>query len=490
MSPGPDPRHHLLWHAIVRHLDEGRGDDAALFAGPTAVSYARLAAAAARGARELDERFAPGSRILVAARDQLHVGLAFVAALASRSVPLLADPTSAGRLARLASEWRAAGAIVGDDLREAITLPVLAATATGSWLGAGGAERLALPAVSAEEPAFWTFTSGTTGEPKAVVHAHRGPAAACEAFAQGVLRLGPEDVTISTGGLPFVYVLGNSFLFPLMAGAATILPPDLLLPTVLGELARHGATILVSGPWSLAAIARSARRPRWVESLRRLRCVLSAGESLPARLFEQWRRRFGKELLDNLGSTEMFNSFLANAPGDARGGSLGRPVPGFEIRVGGGLPVPAARGALEVRGASRAVAVGSGSELAPVTGEWCDTGDEVAVDGEGRFLFLGRSDDRFKVKGQFVHPLEVERRLLEVSGVRECLVVPGADEEGLATVVARIVASGGAERDDLARRILRHARRSLSSFQVPARLEWVETLPRSARGKLERPRAL
>lgn len=484
--PALDCRNHLLWPTIARNLEADRGADAALCSGGRVIPYRCLAAAITRGAAEIDGRCAPGSRLLIAVRDQLRVGVALCAGLHSRAVPLLADPTSSDRLRALGAEWRVGAAILepGVDLAgvERIDPEIV-----GSWLDADAAASFEPRSVAADEPAFWTFTSGSTGEPKAVVHAHRGPVAAYRAFACGVLDLGPEDVTIATAGLPFVYALGNNFFFPLMAGGTAILPSDLLLPTVLAELARHGATLLVAGPWSLAAIARLVRRPSHVEAIRGLRLVLSAGEPLPRRVFQAWVERFGKRLLDNLGCTEMFNSFISNVRGGARPDCLGRPVPGFEVRVGGVAPMPGRRGPLSVRGASRAVAVGSRGMLSAVDGEWCETGDEVAVESDGALVFLGRLDDGFKVKGQFVRPVEAERCLSAVTGVAECLVLREDDPSGVATVVAKIVPAEGARSDELVRRVLRHARARLLPFAVPARVDLVEALVRSDRGKLKRP---
>jgi acyl-coenzyme A synthetase/AMP-(fatty) acid ligase len=484
---GADARNHLLWSLLALNLDRGAGGRTAIL-GERVVSYADLTAATVAGASEIDDLFAAGSRVLVASRNQLHVAVGLLAALASRAVPLLVDPTSAERLRRTAEEWSVAGGIGERAVLDATALPVLDATRIAAWLDAARSplSDFAPRAVSEAEPAFWTFTSGATGEPKTVVHAHRGPTAAYAAFARGVLRLGPDDVTIATAGLPFVYALGNNFFFPLMAGATAVLPGDLLLPTVLGELARHGASVLVAGPWSLDAIARLVVRSHHVEALRRLRLVLSAGEPLPELVFREWERRFGKEVLDNFGCTEMFNSFVSNTPGRARAGSLGFAVSGFEVRVGGERAARGARGALAVRGESRAIAVGTNGGLAAPEGEWCETGDEVEVDAHGGFVFLGRSDDRFKVHGQFVRPVEIERCLAGVEGVRECLVVPERDASGLPVVVARIVAAEAVASDELIRRVLGRARERLPSFAVPERVELVASLPRSARGKLER----
>jgi acyl-coenzyme A synthetase/AMP-(fatty) acid ligase len=150
------------------------------------------------------------------------------------------------------------------------------------------------------------------------------------------------------------------------------------------------------------------------------------------------------------------------------------------------MPAAGRRGALSVKGASRALAVGSHGTLSPVEGEWCETGDEVGVEPDGALVFLGRLDDGFKVKGQFVRPVEVERCLSTVAGVAECLVVSESDPSGIATVVAKIVPAEGAGGGDLMRRVLRHARGGLPPFAVPARVDFVAALPRTDRGKLKR----
>jgi benzoate-CoA ligase len=484
---GADARNHLLWPLLQANLDRGAGGHAALV-GDREVSYADLAAATVAGAAEIDDRFAAGSRLLVASRNQLHVAVAVLAALGSRSMPLLVDPTSAAELRRTAEGWSVAGGVGERGVLDALALPTLDASRIEAWLDRAGSPLAAFepPAVSASAPAFWTFTSGTTGEPRAVIHAHRGPLAAFAAFAGGILHLGPEDVTISTAGLPFVYALGNNLFFPLMAGGTAVLPRDLLLPTVLRDLARHGASVLVAGPRSLAALARLVRRAEHVEAIRRLRIVLSAGEPLPERVFREWEQRFGKQVLDNLGCTEMFNSFISGVPGLLRPGSVGYAVPGFEVRIGGERAEPGARGALAVRGESRAIAVGQRGKLTVPEGEWCETGDEVEVDASGAIVFLGRNDDRFKLRGQFVRPVEIERAVAEVDGVADCLAVRELDAGGLPSLVVKVVPAAPAGGADLARRVLRHARERLERFAVPARVDLVESLPRTERGKLKR----
>ncbi len=212
---GADERNHLLWALLVENLESGREGHAALV-GERVITYAELGAAVVTGAAEIDDQFAAGSRILVASRNQIHVAVGLLSALASRSMPLLVDPTSPERLRRTAREWGAAGGLGERAALEATGLPILDAARLEAWLEVPSALRGFAPRpVLGADPAFWTFTSGTTGEPRAVVHAHRGPRAAFEAFAVRVLGLGPEDVTIATAGLPFVYALGNALLLPL-----------------------------------------------------------------------------------------------------------------------------------------------------------------------------------------------------------------------------------------------------------------------------------
>lgn len=482
-----DPRNHLLWNALA---EPTHADAPALLGGARRLSYAELASAAAHGAAQLDARFPPGSRVLVVAYDQMVVALALLASLYSRCVPLLVDAQPGNHHDRIVRRWRVAGALGDRDLLGGVE-ETIASEEILAWVGAQPATPREPPAVHADDPALWTFTSGTTGDPRAVVHAHRGPRAAYEAFGKGILAFAPGDRTVSTAGLPFVYALGNNLLFPLLAGAAAILPFDLTLPTVLHELRRHAASVLVSGPWSLEAIARLGDRPEWGAALRRLRLVLSAGEPLAESVFRRWRSTFGQPPLDNLGCTEMFNSFLSAVPAEARPGSLGGVVPGFEVRVGGAAPAPHRRGALAVRGPSRAIGMSSEAltdRIDATRGDWCETGDEVEVDGEGRFVYLGRLDDRFKVRGQFVRPAEVERELLRVPGVRECMVAGDLDERDLARVAVLVVLDPDRQPDEVLRRIRAEMRRIVPGAARTLRLEVAETLPRNARGKLARAR--
>ncbi len=493
MSASPrrlrDPRNHLLW-GIVGSESVADANTPALLRSADTLTYAHLARSVVQGGLEIDERFAPGSRLLIAAYDQMVVALGLLAALRSRCVPLLVDPQPAAGLARVAARWGVVGAI-GESALLAEFDDVIDESAVLGWRWSSAPSSDEPPAVHADDAAFWTFTSGTTGEPRAVVHAHRGPRAAYEAFGKGILALEAADRTVSTAGLPFVYALGNNLFFPLLAGGSTILPADLLLPTVLGEIRRHEATTLVSGPWSLEAIARLADRAGRGDALRDLRLVLSAGEPLAESVFTRWRDTFGQTPIDNLGCTEMFNSFLSPWPDDARPGSLGRVVPGFEVRVGGGEPAPGLRGALSVRGESRAIAMSGAhgaDRLESPEVSWCETGDEVEIDASGSFTYLGRLDDRFKVRGQFVRPAEVERRLRNLEGIVECLVRPDVDERGVARISVGVVLDESCDAVEALRAVATEARAACPAAARSTRIERLEKLERSPRGKVVRER--
>ena len=492
MSDGRDHRNHLLWQVLAEAREESCGA-VALQAGDRRVTFEGLARATASGAREIDEITRPGDRVLVASRDQLVASLGFLAALRSHATPVLLDASHPERIGAIADRWGLAASIGVDDDAPPVASALLSASRVKSWVASseGAADPWhGLAAVAPREPAFWTFTSGTTGEPKAIVHGHRGPMAAYESFGRWI-GLRPGDRTISTAGVAFVYALGNNLLFPLRAGATAILPPDLRLPTVLDHLAAAQATVLVAGPGSLDAIARLGDRPRWRDGLGSLRLVSSAGESLPKAVFERWRTTFGQAPVDNLGCSEMFNSFLSTDPRAPEAGTLGGVVPGYEIRVDGTSPRGGARGSLEVRGESRAVAVSvaGGASFEESSSEtFCATGDEIEVRSDGALLYLGRIDDRFKVRGEFVQPLEIERRLSGASGVRELCVGPRASVDGLTEILIQVVLEDGVDPEQTLGALRPRVREALGTLFRASHMEKVEALPRSDRGKLIRTR--
>lgn len=487
-----EQRNHLLFQVLAFARSTSR-ERVAIRTRGREVSHADLARATARGAREISERVSPGGRLLIASRDQLVAAVGFLSALRSHATPILVDGSSPRWIARVAGRWAAEAALGLEAEKADLACPQIGGTTVESWLESAHAEETGwedVPPVAPRDPAFWTFTSGTTGEPRAVVHSHRGPVAAFESFGRWI-GLEPGDRTVSTAGVPFVYALGNNLLFPLLAGATAILPRDLRLPEVLDHLATQQATVFVAGPGSLDAIARLGDRPRWREALLRLRLVLSAGESLPAALFARWRDTFGQSPIDNLGCSEMFNSFVAAAPRDPRPGLLGHVVPGYEIRVGDEAPRPGLRGPLRVRGESRAVALSRGPEgrlHACSREEFCETGDEIEIEADGGIRYLGRSDDRFKVRGEFVQPLEVERQIGGVPGIREVCVGPEASTGGLSQIRVDVVIDADADSAEVLAAVRERLRVVLGTLARASRVEAISALPRTDRGKLVRTR--
>jgi benzoate-CoA ligase family protein len=348
---------------------------------------------------------------------------------------------------------------------------------------------------AADDPAIWIATSGSTGRPRAAVHGHRSFAFSIEAYARGVLGLGPDDVTLSVPKLYFGYATGMSFLFPLAAGGAAVLFPDRPTPERMFELvARHRPTVLALVPTLIAKLLAAAPEADARRAFTGVRLATSAGEALPAPLHARFCETFGVEIVEGLGSAELFHIHVSNRPGDARPGTLGRVVPGYEARVvrdDGADAADGEIGALWVRGGSAAL----GYEDDPArTAQvfrpdgWVATSDKVRrVDGV--YHFEGRSDDMLKVGGIYVSPLEVENVLLQHPAVSECAVVGYEDEAGLVKPKAVVVWRDRAIDDAAAARLDEldaFARARLAAFKVPRRWESLPALPRNDRGKLVR----
>jgi len=341
-----------------------------------------------------------------------------------------------------------------------------------------------------DDPALWLYSSGTTGRPKAVVHRHRAVAHVIAAYGAHVLATRADDVAYATSKLFFAYGFGASLVFALAAGGATVLSPEPFAPARTWRiLAEERPSLVFAVPSAYRALLEHAPddAPAVLSRVRRLLC---AGEALPEALFAAWRERFGVELLDGLGSTEALHVFLSNRPGKARPGSVGYPVPGYEVEVvdeRGVAAEPGTPGALRVRGDSVTAGYWQRAEATERAfgGGWFVTGDQAVQDAEGAVHILGRTDDMLKVSGQWVSPLDVEAVILSVPGVRECGVVGTAAEGGLVEVAACVVAAS-ADVDDLPARIDIVCGERLPRFKRPKRIVVLDALPRTPTGKLQR----
>ena len=351
---------------------------------------------------------------------------------------------------------------------------------------------LAAADTSRDDVALWVYTSGSTGRPKAAVHLHHDLVYAAELVGRGTFGIGPDDLIFSASKLYFAFGLGNSLYFPALVGAASLLVPERLDPERIFEL------IQAERPTMLFAVATVyARLLQVTEAARRfdlssLRICVSSGESLPAAIFHAWKSRFGHELLDVVGSTEALHDYIANRPGEARPGSSGQVIPGYEARLvdDEGRPVaPGLVGQLLIKGDSTAAYYWNRHERTSATmqGEWLRTGDMFYQDTDGYFYFCGRGDDMLKVGGMWVSPVEIEACLAEHPAVLEVAVVGRADADGLTKAHAFcVLRDGQSGTDALAAELQALVRKRLAGYKSPRWVDFVAELPKTTTGKIQR----
>ena len=343
----------------------------------------------------------------------------------------------------------------------------------------------------ADEVAFWLYSSGSTGDPKGVKHIQTSLMETARLYGQGVLGIAADDVVYSAAKLFFAYGLGNGMSFPMSVGATTILLPDRPTPAaVFAILAKHQPTIYYGVPTLYAAIlADDSCTPE--NGSKRLRLCVSAGEALPKELGTAWKAKFGVDILDGVGSTEMLHIYLSNVPNEVSYGFSGRPVPGYDVRLvdeqGAGVDTGEI-GELLVRGPSAADGYWNQRHKSRSTfeGEWTRTGDQYSRDERGIFLYCGRADDMFKVSGIWVSPFEVESALISHESVLEAAVVPAEDDEGLLKPKAFIILKDGHDPASLTKPLQDHVKQEVGKWKYPRWIEYVDSLPKTATGKIQR----
>jgi len=361
--------------------------------------------------------------------------------------------------------------------------------------GDGGAEP-----VSPDDAAFWLYTSGSTGMPKAAVHLQRDMVYAAECFAKQTLGLRQDDLTFSAAKFFFAYGLGNSLYFPPAVGCTALVYPQRPAPEAIFEqLTRHRPTVFYGVPTLYNALLNTyeawqagKNAPPALPKLDSLRLCVSAGEALPAETFRRWKKHFGCDILDGIGSTEMLHIFISNRPGQIRPGSSGTPVPGYESKlvdehgeeIGTGQV-----GSLLVKGESAAAYYWNKHEKSKATmlGAWMVTGDQYIRDDDGFYWYQGRNDDMMKVSGSWVSPVEVENALLGHAAVAESAVVGARDRDGLTKPKAFVVLKPGhSGSEQLAEALCAHVREQIAGFKAPRWVEFVTDLPKTATGKIRR----
>jgi 2-aminobenzoate-CoA ligase len=337
---------------------------------------------------------------------------------------------------------------------------------------------------ASDDVALIAFTSGTTGEPKGCVHFHRDVLAICDTFAREILRPSPEDVFTGTAPLAFTFGLGVLVLFPMRFGASFVPIPKPGLDPVVQTILRHGVTTLATAPTMYRTLLRAA------PELPSLRACISAGEPLPASVAQAWCERTGIRIVDGIGSTEMLHIFIAARAEDSKFGSVGTPVPGYEAMVVDAemRPVPVGEvGRLAVRGPTGCRYLADPRQTEYVVDGWNLTGDSFRVDEDGYFWFEARNDDLIVSAGYNISPFEVETALLEHEAVAECAVVASPDEDRGHVVKAFVVLAEGTAGDDaLVEALQAHVKRRIAPYKYPREVEFLDALPRTPTGKVQR----
>jgi benzoate-CoA ligase len=343
----------------------------------------------------------------------------------------------------------------------------------------------------ADDFAFWLYSSGSTGRPKGTVHSHANLYWTAELYGKPVLGVREDDVVFSAAKLFFAYGLGNGLTFPLSVGATTILMAERPTPqAVFKRLVQHKPTVFAGVPTLYVGMLASPELPAREQVA--LRICASAGEMLPREVGERFRDHFGADILDGLGSTEMLHIFLSNRSGDVRYGVTGKPVEGYdiELRDEQGKPVAVGEvGDLYIRGPSAALMYWTNRDKTRATfqGEWVRSGDKYVKDAEGYYTYAGRSDDMLKVSGQYVSPIEVESALIAHPAVLECAVVGKPDEQGLTKTMAYVVPRAGQAADEaLCAELKAFVKGRLAPHKYPRDIIFVEDLPKTATGKIQR----
>ncbi len=499
---------------LFDNLERGLGDKVAVYSDAGNATYRDLARDASRFGNALKALgLEPGARVAMVLDDTAAYPAAVFGVLAAGFVPVLLNTASPPELLEYFLEDSGAPVLVIEGalaalVREGIGGRLAAlrhvVVVDGEPGGQAGPawhdlrtlleahdDELAPADTGRDDMAFWMYSSGSTGRPKGIVHLHHDMLYTHLAYARGVLDIGPGDICFSPPKIFFAYGFGNSITFPFSAGAACVLMAG--RPTaeaVFDAVERHRPTLFFGLPTLYNALINSDRSAE--ASLDSVRLCLSAAETLPAELAARWRERFGHSIVEGLGSTEVLHIYLSNRPGDIRTGAAGRRVPGYELRLvddDGREVRDGEAGTLWVRGDSQTPGYWNKPDKTAETVRdgWIVTGDRFKRDADGFHYFLGRADDLVKISGQWVYPLEVEHCLADHEAVRECAVLALRLDDGRTTLKAFVVLNEPAEAGDaMTERLAGYVKRALLPYKYPRIVEYVEQLPKTGTGKIDR----
>ncbi len=503
------PRDYNAAHDLLeRNLKAGRGSKIAVIDDAGSYTYQDLAHRANRFANALqDLGIQREQRIMLALHDSIDFPAAFLGAIKAGVVPIAVNtllPTK--DFDYMLRDSRACTLVVSESLYETFA-PILKSQpdlrhvivsgrdAQGhlllSNLCAQAAPAFKTVETSSDDICFWLYSSGSTGSPKGTVHLHSHLMQTAELYGRGVLGIKESDVGFSAAKLFFAYGLGNGMTFPFSVGATTVLMSERPTPQAVARvLKQHQPTIFYGVPTLYGAMLASPDLPQKNEIS--LRMCTSAGEALPADIGKRWTEKFGVEILDGIGSTEMLHIFLSNRPGAVRYGTTGLAVPGYEIRLvddEGHEVKPGELGELQIAGPSAAIMYWNNRERSRQTfiGPWTRSGDKYRQDAEGYYVYSGRTDDMLKVSGQYVSPFEVESALLTHPSVLEAAVIGVEDDQGLLKPKAYVVVKAHvATGNGLAEELKQHVKSRLTPHKYPRWFEFVDELPKTATGKIQR----
>ncbi len=512
---------------IDRHVPEGRGEKIAIEAGEVRVSYRQLGENVNRfgnALRQLGVRIE--ERVLLLLLDTPEFAISFFGAIKIGAVPVPVNTLlKTSDYHYILNNSRARVAVVSEALYPQIqeweklrylehvivvgvapNNPVAKHTHRFSELIEQGSSQLEAEPTSKDDAAFWLYSSGSTGFPKACVHLQHDMVVCVERYARGILGMSENDRCFSVAKLFFAYGLGNALYFPLAVGATSILWPGPPKPQQVFEIIeRHRPTLFFSVPSNYAALLAHKKDHVGTAApgcpgassapdfdLSSVRYGVSAGEALPAALFHRFKERFGVEILDAIGSTEVLHMFIANRPGAVRPGSSGQIIPGYDARIvdeNNEAAKPDEIGNLLIKSDSTCSHYWNQHEKSKSTieGHWIHTGDKYYQDADGYFWYAGRSDDMLKCSGVWISPIEIEGVLIEHPAVQEAAVVGREDHDQLPKPAAYVVLkSGRPGTPELARELQEFVVKGLPVFKRPRWVEFVDELPKTATGKLQR----